>query len=77
VEAGGIYHCPNPFCFGCGATWWKTHNLKVQDNKILNSKEWLTKGLDEINKMSYELGNKIMALKHTKKVIKELNGKED
>ena len=24
VEAGGIYHCPNPICSVCGATWYKT-----------------------------------------------------
>jgi hypothetical protein len=29
VEAGGIYYCPNIFCFGCGAT-----NSKIKEGYI-------------------------------------------
>lgn len=72
VEAGGIYHCPNPFCSGCGATYWKKENLKTEDNIIIDFQEWLMKGLETINKMPYELGNKIMCLEVTKKIVEEL-----
>jgi hypothetical protein len=80
IEAGGIYHCPNPFCHGCGATCWKTQNLTVSKTKdgieITDMKEWLDKATAEINKMPYELGNKIMNLKQTKDTIKELSKQE-
>jgi hypothetical protein len=79
VEAGGIYYCPNPFCTASGSTNWKTDNLRgiIKDNTgITLTKEsyqdWLVKGMEFINKMPYELGAKIMKLRKTQKLIREL-----
>lgn len=81
VEAGGIYFCPNPFCEGCGATGWKVKNLGglIDEGNAIELTEksyedWLKKGMDEINKMPYALGNKIMSLERTKAIIEELKG---
>ena len=72
VECGGIYYCPNPFCSASGATNWKLDNLNCEGNRLLNYDGWLEKGMAVINKMPYELGGKIMALKKSKTIIAEL-----
>ena len=76
VECGGIYYCPNPFCSVSGATNWKSNNLNVRETSdgfiLLNIDGWLEKGMKVINEMPFELGNKIMSLKKTKSVIKDL-----
>lgn len=79
VEAAGIYYCPNPFCHGSGATNWKVENLvgvqKGPGGILLTGasyQDWLGKGRDVVNKMPYELGAKIMALRKTKGTIKRL-----
>lgn len=73
VEAGGLYHCPNPLCTGCGATYWKRENLdckKTLDGiEISSKKEWITKALEVINEMPYKLGNKIITLKKTQELL--------
>lgn len=28
VEAGGLWHCPNPACPGPGAQYWRSQNLE-------------------------------------------------
>jgi hypothetical protein len=76
VECAGIYYCPNPFCYASGSTNWKRENLNVKEDgsglRLVNSDGWLEKGMKVINKMSFELGNKIMSLDKTKEIIKEL-----
>lgn len=77
VEAGGIYHCPNPLCTGCGATYWKVENLKCKEfadgYEMLDSlQEYRRKALETIDKMPYALGAKIMALIKTKEVLEKL-----
>jgi hypothetical protein len=79
VECGGIYYCPNPFCTASGSTNWKVQNLKgiieERDGATMTEesyRDWLTKGMEVIDKMPYGLGAKIMALKKTKSIIREL-----
>jgi hypothetical protein len=77
VEAGGIWYCPNPFCNASGATNWKRANLSGFHDKgsyaeLVHTNDWLEKGMAVINKLSYEAGQKIMALKATQEVIEEL-----
>ena len=48
VEAGGVYHCPNPLCTVSGASWFK---LKLQsykdqrDHYTVDEVELLAEGL--------------------------------
>ena len=39
VEAGGIWHCPNPLCHMCGASWIARKLKSVQDIPGTNSFE--------------------------------------
>lgn len=76
VEAGGIYYCPNPFCTASGSTNWKIENLNTRrigsSIEVVNYDGWLEKGVEKINNMPFELGNKIMQLNKTKEIITKL-----
>lgn len=48
VEAGGIWHCPNPLCRVCGAQWFRLtldSYSEVDGGKhTVDLAEWLAKG---------------------------------
>lgn len=76
VECGGIYYCPNPFCYSSGSTNWKRDNLNVRDSGdgliLINSDGWYEKGMRALDKMSYALGSKIMKLDRTVEIINQI-----
>lgn len=56
VDAGGIYNCPNPLCFGCGAAWFRGHTAgfavlpngrhTVDTEEMIAFGTWLVGGLE-------------------------------
>lgn len=42
VECGGIYHCPNPLCFGCGG---HTHRVPHTDEDGTDVLAWVLAAL--------------------------------
>ena len=64
VEAGGVYHCPNPICPGCGAAYWRKElcksykdlpngNHTVDSEELAAIGDWLLEGLPLGHKYRY------------------------
>lgn len=70
VEAGGIYHCPNPLCFGCGAWWFRvltagyanvdSHRHTVDVDEIVAFGQWLVAGLDECDPRQHAVARSLL-----------------
>ena len=68
VEGGGLLHCPNPLCHGCGAQTWRSANLKsyeaVDDaSHSCDTDELIKKALECIANMDEPLKSKCEAIK--------------
>ncbi len=54
VEAGGVWHCPNPMCMMCGASWFKRSLKSYTEYKqhyAIDEDEWLTAGHKVVKNM--------------------------
>lgn len=43
VEAGGVYHCPNPLCPGCGAAYWRLRARVVELESLADARRLSSK----------------------------------
>jgi len=66
VEAGGVYHCPNALCTGCGATWFRMRMKSYVEldggpcgKHAVDPQEMLVRGLA----YAYEIDDPVIAEK--------------